>query len=64
MSQTSFQVESNWQDDCEGGFAGDTMRQVWTLTELDKLCFTCSLPKCKEDSAKCPIKMAKAATKH
>ncbi len=63
MSTQTFQVEANWQDEREGGFAGEAMRQVWTLTELDKLCFTCPLPKCKEDSVKCPMNIAKAAQK-
>lgn len=65
MTATSFQIETNWNDDSrDGGFSGDSMRQVWTLTELDKLCFTCELPKCKEDSVKCPINVAKASAKN
>ncbi len=63
MAQTTFQVESNWQDDCEGTFAGSSMRQTWVVNELEKLCFTCPLKECKEDSKQCPIKMAKAAKK-
>jgi hypothetical protein len=63
MAMNSIQIESNWQDEREGGFAGDSMRQVWVINELEKLCFTCPLKECKEDSKKCPINIAKAEKK-
>lgn len=63
MSFQSIQIESNWQDDCEGTFVGESNRQSWVVNELEKLCFTCPLKECKEDSKHCPIKIAKAAKK-
>ena len=47
----------------EIGFAGideSTSESFdYTLTETEKLCFNCPLDTCREDSKKCPIKMAK-----
>ena len=59
---TSFQIECNWQDD-RAETREDNRGAVFMVNELEKLCFTCPLKDCKEDSVKCPINIAKAAKK-
>lgn len=58
---TSFQIECNWQD--ERSETTEAPRTLYVVNELEKLCFTCPLKECKEDSKKCPINIAKAAKK-
>ena len=59
---TSFQIECNWQDERSEN-REDNRGSVFVVNELEKLCFTCPLKECKEDSKKCPINIAKAAKK-
>lgn len=59
---TSFQIECNWQDE-RSESTEDNRGSVFVVNELEKLCFTCPLKECKEDSKKCPINIAKAAKK-
>lgn len=41
-------------------FDSETPAFDYTLTDVEKLCFTCPLTECKENSAKCPMNIALA----
>jgi hypothetical protein len=59
MSSTTLYVEPAFFEN----FDGEKSPFDYTLTDVEKLCFTCPLLECKENSVKCPMNIALAAMK-
>lgn len=49
--------DSNWD---ETAADKNSVTENFELTDVERLCFTCPLPDCKEKSKKCLINIAKA----
>ena len=57
MSIESIQIEPAFFEN----FNSEKPAFDFTLTDVEKLCFSCPLTECKENSNKCPMNIALAA---